>query len=46
MDTWDEDYFNEEVQGFIEFEGNGTGHPVRLRPGVHGLATGHTGAKE
>jgi hypothetical protein len=24
MDTWDEDYFNEEVQAFIEFEG---GHP-------------------
>jgi hypothetical protein len=26
MDTWDEDYFNEEVQAFIEFEENGTGH--------------------
>src|SRR5215510_13758284 len=26
MDTWDEDYFNEEVQAFIEFEANGTGH--------------------
>jgi hypothetical protein len=26
METWDEDYFNEEVQAFIEFEANGTGH--------------------
>ena len=26
MMTWDEDYFNEEVQAFIEFEENGTGH--------------------
>jgi hypothetical protein len=26
METWDEDYFNEEVQAFIEFEDNGTGH--------------------
>ena len=26
MTTWDEDYFNEEVQAFIEFEANGTGH--------------------
>ena len=26
MDAWDEDYFNEEVQAFIEFEENGTGH--------------------
>ena len=26
METWDEDYFNEEVQAFIEFEENGTGH--------------------
>jgi hypothetical protein len=26
MNGWDEDYFNEEVQAFIEFEGNGTGH--------------------
>jgi hypothetical protein len=25
MDTWDEDYFNEEVQAFIEFADNGTG---------------------
>ena len=25
-ETWDEDYFNEEVQAFIEFEANGTGH--------------------
>ena len=25
METWDEDYFNEEVQAFIEFEPNGTG---------------------
>ena len=25
METWDEDYFNEEVQAFIEFEENGTG---------------------
>jgi hypothetical protein len=25
MDEWDEDYFNEEVQAFIEFEVNGTG---------------------
>jgi hypothetical protein len=23
---WDEDYFNEEVQAFIEFEADGTGH--------------------
>src|SRR5262245_40894268 len=23
---WDEDYFTEEVQAFIEFEANGTGH--------------------
>ena len=23
METWDEDYFNEEVQAFIEFEANG-----------------------
>jgi len=23
---WDEDYFNEEVQRFIEFRANGTGH--------------------
>jgi hypothetical protein len=23
---WDEDYFNEEVQAFIEFEANGAGH--------------------
>ena len=26
MTGWDEDYFNEEVQAFIEFEENGTGH--------------------
>jgi hypothetical protein len=26
METWDENYFNEEVQAFIEFEENGTGH--------------------
>src|SRR5712692_4568302 len=26
METWDEEYFNEEVQAFIEFEDNGTGH--------------------
>jgi hypothetical protein len=26
MDEWDEDYFNEEVQAFVEFEANGTGH--------------------
>jgi hypothetical protein len=26
MSGWDEDYFNEEVQAFIEFEENGTGH--------------------
>ncbi len=26
MTEWDEDYFNEEVQAFIEFEANGTGH--------------------
>ena len=26
METWDEDYFNEEVQAFIEFEDNGTGN--------------------
>ena len=26
MSEWDEDYFNEEVQAFIEFEANGTGH--------------------
>lgn len=26
METWDEDYFNEEVQAFIEFEDNETGH--------------------
>ena len=26
MTGWDEDYFNEEVQAFIEFEPNGTGH--------------------
>jgi hypothetical protein len=26
MDAWDEDYFNEEVQAFVEFEANGTGH--------------------
>src|SRR5262245_35039857 len=25
MSGWDEDYFNEEVQAFIEFEANGTG---------------------
>jgi hypothetical protein len=26
MTGWEEDYFNEEVQAFIEFEENGTGH--------------------
>jgi hypothetical protein len=26
MSGWDEDYFNEEVQAFIGFEANGTGH--------------------
>jgi hypothetical protein len=26
METWDEDFFNEEVQAFIELEENGTGH--------------------
>ncbi len=26
MTGWDEAYFNEEVQAFIEFEENGTGH--------------------
>jgi len=26
MSAWDEDYFNEEAQAFIEFEDNGTGH--------------------
>ena len=26
MDTWDEDYFNEEVQAFIEFEAGGIGN--------------------
>jgi hypothetical protein len=25
MDQWDEDYLNEEVEAFIEFEPNGTG---------------------
>jgi hypothetical protein len=25
MSGWDEDYFNEEVQAFIELEANGTG---------------------
>lgn len=25
METWDEDYFNEEVQAFIKFEDSGTG---------------------
>lgn len=26
MSGWDEDYFNEEVEAFIEFNANGTGH--------------------
>ena len=26
MDAWDEDYFNEEAQAFIELEADGTGH--------------------
>jgi hypothetical protein len=26
MTGWDEDYFNEEVQAFFEFDPNGTGH--------------------
>ena len=26
MTTWDEDYLNEEVQAFVEFEEGGTGH--------------------
>ena len=26
METWDEDYFNEDVQAFMEFEDNGTGN--------------------
>jgi hypothetical protein len=26
METWDEEYFNEEVQAFIELGENGTGH--------------------
>ena len=26
MSEWDEDYFNEEVQAFLEFEATGTGH--------------------
>jgi hypothetical protein len=26
MDQWDEEYINEEVQAFIEFEAKGTGH--------------------
>ena len=26
MEAWDEDYLNEEVQAFLEFEANGTGH--------------------
>jgi hypothetical protein len=26
METWDEDYFNQEVQAFIDFEEDGTGH--------------------
>jgi hypothetical protein len=26
METWDEDFCNEEVQAFIELEENGTGH--------------------
>jgi hypothetical protein len=26
METWDEDYFNEEVQAFIELKEDGTGH--------------------
>ncbi|NUQ61143.1 MAG: hypothetical protein HUU20_01560 [Pirellulales bacterium] len=26
MDEWDEDYYNEEVQAFIELEANGSGH--------------------
>src|ERR1700676_4140603 len=30
VDTWDEDYFNEEVQAFIEFEEKGGGS---CRPG-------------
>lgn len=25
MTAWDEDFFNEEVQAFVEFKGNGTG---------------------
>ena len=44
METWDEDYFNEEVQAFIEFEDNGTGHfQFGYVSGLHGLATWHTG---
>ena len=26
METWDEDYFNKEVQAFIEFGADGIGH--------------------
>jgi hypothetical protein len=26
MSEWDEDYFNEDVQAFVEFEADGTGH--------------------
>src|SRR5438132_1645788 len=26
METWDEDYFNEEVQAYFEFEDNGNGN--------------------
>ena len=34
MTEWDEDYINEEVQAFIEFEERREGRlPVRLRPG-------------
>lgn len=32
METWDEDYFNEEVQAFIEFEENEPALPDVLNP--------------
>ena len=35
METWDENYFNEEVQAFIELEENGTGPSQPLNgPGM------------
>ena len=39
MDQWDEDYFNEEIQAFIEYEANGLKYQTLSRRGLTIIVT-------